>query len=289
MNDWPIGLSTGCFYNTSIFDCLETILRAGFGMIEICSFPAHLDYHDSDAVARAARLVQDLGLEAYSFHAPFADSIDITALDDQSRNHAREEILRAAEAAAAMEVRYFVIHPGPEKGGFPESERFDRMENAASVLDEVSERCGELGIGFVLENMLPHLFTGHVRELLWILGSLKTADLGVCLDTGHAHLSGNWSNVAKKLSGHLWMVHANDNKGEHDDHLSPGDGQIDWMPLLRQLSRIGFTGAMILELSGKPDVDTILEGARRGRRFLRYMARRLEVYIDESNRRSTER
>jgi hypothetical protein len=89
-DDWPIGLSTGCFYNTGIFDCLETILKAGFGMIEVCSFPAHLDYHNSDAVARAARMVRDIGLEAYSFHAPFADNIDITALDDQSRNHARD-------------------------------------------------------------------------------------------------------------------------------------------------------------------------------------------------------
>ena len=31
--DWPVGLSTGCFYRTSIFDCVELIQNAGFGMI----------------------------------------------------------------------------------------------------------------------------------------------------------------------------------------------------------------------------------------------------------------
>ena len=46
MSDWPVGLSTGCFFQKSIFDCLETISRGGFNIIEICSFPAHLDYHD---------------------------------------------------------------------------------------------------------------------------------------------------------------------------------------------------------------------------------------------------
>lgn len=75
MNDWPVGLSTGCFYQRSIFDCLEPVRESGFSMIEICSFPAHLDYHDLNAVRRAAQRVDELGLEAYSFHAPFADHI----------------------------------------------------------------------------------------------------------------------------------------------------------------------------------------------------------------------
>ena len=31
MLDWPVGLSTGCFYRTSIFDCLERIREDFFG------------------------------------------------------------------------------------------------------------------------------------------------------------------------------------------------------------------------------------------------------------------
>ena len=42
LSDWAVGLSTGCFWQTSIFDCLEDIRNSGFGRIEICSFPAHL-------------------------------------------------------------------------------------------------------------------------------------------------------------------------------------------------------------------------------------------------------
>ena len=76
MSDWPIGLSTGCIYQTSIFDCLEPIRNGGFSMIEICSFPAHLDYHDKEAVRRAATQIDELGMEPYSFHAPFADHIE---------------------------------------------------------------------------------------------------------------------------------------------------------------------------------------------------------------------
>src|SRR5688500_6334329 len=116
MIEWPIGLSTGCFYRTKISDCLKPIRDAGFRMIEACSFPAHLDYHDRHSVELAAELIRGFQLEPYSFHAPFADHIDITSLDANIRNVAVQEILRAAEAAALIGARHFVIHPGPEKG-----------------------------------------------------------------------------------------------------------------------------------------------------------------------------
>ena len=132
MSDWPVGLSTGCFYRTSIFDCLEVIRSSGFGMVEICSYPDHLNYHDKDAVRRAAQLMDRLGLEAFSFHAPFADHIDITASDPARRAAAEREILEAADAAAILGVRYFVIHPGPEESDLGEHDRFVCLENAAS-------------------------------------------------------------------------------------------------------------------------------------------------------------
>jgi sugar phosphate isomerase/epimerase len=277
MSDWPVGLSTGCFYRTSIFDCLERIHAAGFSTIEICSFPAHLDYHDLATVRRAGERIRELQLEPYSFHAPFADQIDITSPDEHLRNSSAQEMFRAAEAAAEIQVRYFVIHPGPEKGGFPEGERLQRMANAASALNHVARRCRELGIRLVLENMLPHLFFGHARDVLWILGALETTDVGICLDTGHAHLSGDLRTVAHKLSGHLWMVHASDNRGQRDDHLPPGDGDIAWAPFIDQLTELQFKGAFILEIAGDRDADDVLSGARRARLFLREITRQRDL------------
>lgn len=52
MSDWVVGLSTGCFYQTSIFECLESIRNAGFNLVEVCSYLKHLDYHDEEAVLR---------------------------------------------------------------------------------------------------------------------------------------------------------------------------------------------------------------------------------------------
>lgn len=273
MNQWPIGLSTGCFYRTSIFECLEAIREAGFQTIEVCSFPAHLDYHNQESVKRAGELIRALGCDPFSFHAPFADHIDITSLDANVWQRAIDEIFRAAEAASILRVRHFVIHPGPEKGDFPVGERLRRMENAASALNRISSYCSRLGVRLVLENMLPHLFFGRTRDVMWVLGALETTDVGICLDTGHAHLSGDLSTVVQKLSGHLWMVHASDNHGQFDDHLPPGEGRIAWRPFIEQLEKLHFDGTFILEIAGESSMSGVLARARRSCEFLEHLCR----------------
>ncbi len=268
----PLGLSTGAFWRANLLDCLEPIREAGFRRIEVASSPSHLDFHDRSACAAAAQRIRALELEVHSFHAPFADHIDISALNSGRRDTAVREISRAAEAAAAVGARYFVLHPGPETSGVPRSERLDRMDCAVEALDRIAWRAGELGVSLVLENMLPHLFAGHVRDLLWLLGALASTNVGICLDTGHAFLSGDLHHVAHKLSGHLWMVHASDNRGERDDHLPPGEGQIAWPDLLQQLATVHFTGTFILELAAVEDPVELLRRARSSADYLRRLA-----------------
>jgi sugar phosphate isomerase/epimerase len=277
MYDWPIGLSTGAFYDVPICDCLEPILQAGFSMIEVCSNQVHLDYHDIDAVQRARRRIRELNMEAYSFHAPFADWIDITSPDEQLRRRSREQLMAAAQAASTLHARYFVLHPGPEHRHFQEPDESARRHRAVEILNAVADHCRQLGVGLALENMLPHLFTGPIRDLLWVVGAMHWGGVGICLDTGHAHLAGDLPAVVDKLSGHLWMMHINDNHGQSDEHLLPGEGLIDWRDLVDRLSRIPFTGGMILEVAGSPDKAALLKRACQGRLFLRDLARHLAV------------
>jgi sugar phosphate isomerase/epimerase len=278
MTNWPIGLSTGCFYRTPLIDCLETIRGSGFSMIEVVFSPPHLDYRNPQAVQEAAARIDALGLEAYSFHAPFADDIDISSLETGCREHALAEILRAVEAAASLGVHYFVIHPGPENGDIPSrEERMLRIENVCSILERVAARCSEVGIQCVLENKLPHLMFGQSADLLWILTCLKGNRVGACLDTGHAHLAGELYPLVHKMAPYLRLLHVHDNKGHGDDHLPPGDGRIDWTALLKELAAVNFTGAFILELAGGGEPDVIMARARRARSYLRQRARRIAL------------
>jgi len=278
MTNWPIGLSTGCFYTEPLIDCLETIRASGFSMVEVVFSSPHLDYKNPARVQEAAARLDTLGMEAYSFHAPFADDIDISSPDAARREHALAAILRAVDAAALLGVHYFVLHPGPENADIPSrEERLLRIEHVCGVLDRVAARCSEVGIQCVLENKLPHLMFGQSADLLWILTCLKGNRVGACLDTGHAHLAGELYPLVHKMAPYLRLLHVHDNKGHGDDHLPPGDGRIDWTALLKELAAVNFTGALILELAGGGPPEVVMARARRARTYLRQRARRLAL------------
>lgn len=279
MADWAIGLSTGCCWKENIFDCLEDIRAYDFEVIEICSHPGHLDYHDLPFVRRTASMVRSLGFKAHSLHAPFAETIDITSLDESARRAAAQELMKAAEAAAILETKYFVVHPGPEKTAFSEHERISRLQNAVGALDQILHRCNSLGVELVLENMLPHLFAGRTENLIWIMKALTSADVGICLDTGHAQLGCNLPTIVELSAACLRLVHANDNHGSWDDHLPPGDGKIDWSAVIRQLLDTHYHGALIVELANFEDRRSTLKRASRGREHLRHIRRTLEPSV----------
>lgn len=279
MSDWPCGISTGCFFKTDILDALPVVRDGGFTMIEICSFPLHLDYHNPDHVRRAADLMERLGIEANSFHAPFAGTIDISALDPAIRSASVREVFTACNAASRLGARYVVLHPGPEKEGKAKPEEwYLRMVAATTSLNEVARHCRDLNIVLLLENMLPHLMFGHPSDMLYLLGAIRETNVGTCLDTGHAFLSGDLRTVVHKLSGHLRMLHANDNLGDRDTHLPPGDGAIDWTSLVRQLRQWRFHGTLILELADSGETPArIMEHARKARAYLGEIFARIEL------------
>jgi sugar phosphate isomerase/epimerase len=278
MTSWPIGLSTGCFYHRKILDCLPLIRESGFSMIEVCSSPEHLDFRDLKSAHRAMERIRELGMEAYSFHAPFAPRIDIASADDAQRAASVAEIFKAAEAAALLQVHYFVLHPGPENPATtPAAGLLPRMQHVVESLNQVARRCKELGIMCVLENKLPHLLFGNTSDILWILDGINSAEVGVCLDTGHAYLGGDIHHLVHKLAGHLRMIHAHDNDGTGDNHLPPGDGKINWNKFLRDLVEIRFRGAFVLEMAGTDDPAVTMANARRGRSYLRDLARLLAL------------
>jgi sugar phosphate isomerase/epimerase len=276
MNPWNIGLSTGCFYRQRIFDVVAAIRESGFDRVEVCSFPMHLDYHQREDVAKAGECLRELSIRPVSFHAPFSERIDITALDARVREMAVGELLAACDAAATMGVENVVLHPGPERQGRPEEAEFlVRMRNAAESLNIVADHCSEIGIHLLLENMLPHLLFGHINDMMYLLGSIRHPDVGACLDTGHAFLARELETVIYKLSGHLHLVHVNDNVGERDDHLAPGFGLIDWRSVIKDLRNCHFDGTLILELSLMEDesVESMLGRARGAREFLEELMR----------------
>ena len=254
MKNVQIGFSTGCFYQRPIMDCLEWIRRSGFSVIEISSSRPHMDYGDREQIRTLSRRLQELELTPVSFHAPYGPHIDITSPDEDHRRYAQDEILRACEAAAELGAVYYVFHPGPEipnMGDVPE--RRHRIDNGVAVLNAVSARCREKRLKLLLENMLPHLFLGYMHSMFNVYHQIDPPPTGFCLDTGHAYLTGHIHKVIDLIGQGTLLVHANDNRGQRDDHLPPGQGDVPWLNVFKHLRHLRFAGTIVLELACLPE------------------------------------
>src|SRR5205807_10185084 len=94
---------------------------------------------------------------------------------------------------------------------------------------------------------------------------VEAADIGICLDVGHAYLDGDVVETIETVSEHLLAVEIDDNQGRADDHLLPLDGSIDWPATLTSVQKVGYDGPLIFEIAGRGSTKDILARARRAR------------------------
>ena len=60
--------------------------------------------------------------------------------------------------------------------------------------------------------------------------------VGICYDSGHAHITADAAATLHLLSPYVVTVHLHDNDGVDDLHLIPGQGTIDWPSVVKELA-----------------------------------------------------
>ncbi len=231
---------------------LDQILAAGIRSIEIFAARQHLDYHDGNHVRDVALWFRDHGLELHSLHAPlFNDpdwgrsgglAVSVAHLEKRLRIDSMDEIKRAIAVAEELPFRFLVTHVG-----LPDEE-FDlrKFDAALSSIEHLKVFAKERGVRILLEN-IPNQLTTPERLLEFIqYGHLD--DLGICFDTGHAHMMGEVSAAFELLKGRIVSTHVHDNRREKDDHLFPYDGDINWDQTVRQFRSVEGQFPVLFEL-----------------------------------------
>jgi sugar phosphate isomerase/epimerase len=103
----------------------------------------------------------------------------------------------------------------------------------------------------LLENL-----TNEVTEALNLVEIVRIGhfkDVGVCLDTGHAHIRGGIPAALAELKSLIRTAHIHDNHGEKDEHLWPGDGTIAWSETMQELRTAPEWAAAVLEIHYMPE------------------------------------
>ena len=163
---------------------------------------------------------------------------------------------RCIEATKILGAPWMVMHPSntPHDPVYDHQRAKDRN---LSYLAPYIELAKKLGVGIAVENMvdLPWVercrYAGRYPEdLADLVETINDPAVGICVDTGHAHLSGvRPSDYIRAAGKHLKCTHIDDNKGDKDTHLMPFGGTVDWRDTVNALREIGYTGALSLELS----------------------------------------
>ena len=243
---WKIAVSTGSCTEQPIVETLASLHAAGVTAVELGTPPRHFDPWQHDEVAVLSRELQRLHIAPVSLHAPFGARLDLSDPDRHHRHAALGAILAAASALHELGGTRLVVHATD----VPRANQnvAARLACCAGSLRVLARVCRQMGVQLVIETPLPHLIGGSPDELAAIVGELDSS-VGVCFDTSHTTLGHHWDQFMQRLGHRLVHVHANDHRGQFDEHLIPGDGIIDWGHIIASLTGNGFDGWIVLELT----------------------------------------
>lgn len=211
-------------------------------MVELSDYFDHRNGADLDSLI--ANLASS-GVRAHSVHSLFGTGHDISSPDDEIHERGVDALIDAIELASVLGSEVVIVHASDKLT----DNRRRRVERARGVLREVGVIARASGVVIALEN-LPPGYLGHTPEEIWsLLDGTDPDSVSVCFDSGHANLSGKFSEFAAALLPRSVTTHLHDNNGRADEHRFPGEGTIDWRRFGADYRALRCSASIMLECS----------------------------------------
>lgn len=237
---------------------LDGFARGGAQAVEIFAARGHFNYHEKEHIKELGSWFKSEGVQFHSMHSPIYMSnnfrsggqpLNIVDTEKRNRIEAMDEIKRAIEVAEHAPFRFLVQHVGRTD----EADDPRKFEAALSSIEHLRAFARPLGVTLLLENILNDLSTPE--RLKELLKALHYPDLGICFDTGHAHLMSSVHQAFGVLEDRIMSTHVHDNARDRDSHLWPGEGTIDWNQTMQSLHSAPQAPALLMEIEGAEGVD----------------------------------
>lgn len=274
MTTYQQAISTHLYHDERLTrDHLREIAAHGFAAIELFATRTHFDYHSRAAIDVLAGWLEETGLILHSVHAPISESLVGTkwgamltnaTTDEPSRERAVAESRAALAIAQRIPYHYLVTHLGIPDALKPAATD-NQPEAARRSIVELHGVAQTVGVKLALE-VIPNRLSSAEALVDFVENELDLPDIGICMDFGHAFLMGDLVDAIETASGYLITTHIHDNHGKTDDHLVPFDGEIDWASALMAAQKIGYDGALMLEVANTATPTQVLTASDRARR-----------------------
>jgi len=272
-----IGLSTLQFPRIPVEEAIERVAELGADCIEIVFDVPHFPPEFDMRKLRNLRGPIDSHGLGVSVHGSIWD-INAASYYSSIRALTIKQIKRSIDTCDILGGDIVVIHPGrcpmPEIDNFLSMAKKWFIDFTSECLNYAKKRDIKLTLeNFSLSTNYPY---SHPKEMVAL--ARKLDGLGITFDIGHAYLGGHMERVSapeqkiasdiKLVKEYLTHVHIHDNHGEKDEHLPPGEGDINFKPIMRALKEIGYGGRLILEL-WRPYIKRPMGVGRTGLKNLR--------------------
>ena len=269
-----IGLPTTLFQDVPIEKAVEKLFKLGVECIEVVFDIPHFppEKRGIEDLRRLKKALTQYGLPL-SVHSCFYE-LNLGGIYQAVRNFTLKEIRKCLKFAGLIEAEVVTVHPGY----FPIHDDEVLLKKAMERFTEDLNLClkfsKEENVQLSLENIQsPYFLFSKLESAPEIVKKVK--DLTITLDVGHAYImecSSRKRSVEKKIAekienilgkkiGHL---HIHDNFGVKDEHLVPGDGKINFKPIIKALRKTGYNKQVIVEAwNPRRSVDTGIKALKR--------------------------
>ncbi len=240
-----LSVSSYSWMPSSFLSKLNLIHDAGIESIEIFCSPRHLDITNPEQVQQAGMRIRDLGFRNVTMHAPVVVG-DLSNPDEASREETVLNCQKTLDAAMLMGAHVVTFHPSSIEGEMSQAQ--ERYSSLSETLRDLSGYAEDREIQIAIENLPDPFFGSQPKELAETIKSLRLPNVGVCLDIGHAFVGKQLPEVLPNLGDYIYSVHASDNRGRVDEHLTPGHGIVPWDVIISGLRDNNYQGPFIIEI-----------------------------------------
>ena len=260
---YRFGISTTVDLSVDIFTQLDIFARAGFDFISLSARPAHSRFFDSEAFAEVLRRVEELGFFIESAHFPFWEGYDPAAMEEKDRELALKNLAEYMEFAGTHKIPIVIVHPHYYFNDAKEA----CFERAARSLEKALVFKPE-NIRMAIENLPTAAGSWICENLLEEFGNDR---VGFCYDSSHENMSGKPFHLLSKFYHRLTTTHLSDNHGGSDEHLVPGDGNIDWQKMRDYLNKSPLANILFEVGTGEKLTEPVESFVGRTKRAIRFM------------------